>query len=69
MNLGFKGFKGIKMTEQELRKFNKEIEDEAIRIIGELKWYQVNKKPNKAGVLVEDIIPILVSFIKDIRLK
>lgn len=57
------------MTEQELRKLNKEIEDEAIRIIGELKWYQVNKKPNKAGVLVEDIIPILVSFIKDIRLK
>ncbi len=57
------------MNEQELRKFNKEIEDEAIRIIGELKWYQVNKKPNKAGVLVEDVIPILVSFIKDIRLK
>lgn len=25
------------MNEQELRKFNKEIEDEAIRIIGELK--------------------------------
>ena len=57
------------MNEQELRKFNKEIEDEAIRIIGKLKWYQVNKKPNKAGVLVEDVIPILVSFIKDIRLK
>lgn len=57
------------MNEQELRKLNKEIEDEAIRIIGELKWYQVNKKPNKAGVLVEDIIPILVSLIKDIRLK
>lgn len=57
------------MNEQELRKFNKEIEDEAIRIIGKLKWYQVNEKPNKAGVLVEDVIPILVSFIKDIRLK
>jgi hypothetical protein len=57
------------MTETEERQLSKEVEQEAIQLIKTLRWYQVNKMPNKAGVLVEDILPMLQAFIKEIKIK
>ena len=57
------------MTEAEERQLNKECEQEAIQLIKTLRWYQVNKMPNKAGVLVEDVLPMLQAFIKEIKIK
>ena len=56
------------MTEAE-RQLNKTCEQEAIHLIKTLRWYQVNKMPNKAGVLVEDVLPMLQAFIKEIKIK
>lgn len=56
------------MTEAE-RQLNKKCEQEAIQLIKTLRWYQVNKMPNKAGVLVEDVLPMLQAFIKEIKIK
>ena len=57
------------MTEAEERQLNKECEQEAIQLIKTLRWFQVNKMPNKAGVLVEDVLPIVQAFIKEIKIK
>lgn len=57
------------MTEAEERQLNKECEQEAIQLIKTLRWFQVNKMPNKAGVLVEDVLPIVEAFIKEIKIK
>lgn len=56
------------MTEQELRIFKKENEEKAIELVKSLKWYQANKAPNKASVLVEDVLPLVTAFIEKIRL-
>jgi ribosomal protein L22 len=57
------------MTEQELRIFKKENEERAIELVKSLKWYQANKAPNKASVLVEDVLPLVTDFIEKIRLN
>lgn len=57
------------MSEQELRIFKKENEERAIELVKSLKFYQVNKAPNKASVLVEDVLPLVTSFIDKIRLN
>lgn len=57
------------MTEQELRIFKKENEEKAIELVKSLKWYQANKAPNKASVLVEDVLPLVTAFIEKIRLN
>ena len=57
------------MTEAEERQLNKECEQEAIQLIKTLRWFQVNKMPNKAGVLVEDVLPVVQAFIKEIKIK
>lgn len=57
------------MSETEERQLNKEVEQEAIQLIKTLRWFQVNKMPNKAGVLVEDVLPMLQAFIKEIKIK
>ena len=57
------------MTEAEERQLNKECEQEAIQLIKTLRWFQVNKMPNKAVVLVEDVLPIVQAFIKEIKIK
>lgn len=57
------------MTPEEQRKFNKENEQLAQDIIGKLKWYQSSKIPNKACVLVEDILPIISEYISKERLN
>ena len=56
------------MTLEEQRKFNKENEQIAQDIVGKLKWYQSSKIPNKACVLVEDILPIIVNYVSKERL-
>lgn len=56
------------MTLEEQRKFNKENEQIAQDIVGKLKWYQSSKIPNKACVLVEDILPIIVDYVSKERL-
>lgn len=57
------------MTIEELRKFNKETEQQAIELAKTLKWYQANKAPSKACVLVEDILPIIINYISKERLS
>lgn len=57
------------MTTEELRKFNKETEQQAIEIVKTLKWYQTVKEPGKASVLVEDILPIIINYISKERLS
>lgn len=57
------------MTEKELRIFKKENEDLAIELVKTLKWYQPIKLPNKASVLVEDVLPVITKFIEEKRLK
>ena len=57
------------MTKAEERQLNKECEQEAIQLIKTLRWFQVNKMPNKAGVLVEDVLPVVQAFIKEIKIK
>lgn len=57
------------MTPQQLKQFNKQNEETVIKVLKELPWHQSPKHKNKAGVLVEDIIPILQGFIADKRLK
>jgi hypothetical protein len=57
------------MTTEELRKFNKETEQQAIELVKTLKWYQANKVPSKACVLVEDILPIIINYISKERLS
>ena len=57
-----------KMTLEEQRKFDKENEQLAQDIVGKLKWYQSSKIPNKACVLVEDILPIIVNYVSKERL-
>ncbi len=55
------------MTAEELKKFNKEVEQEAIKILKDFTWYKGTD--NKAAVLVEDILPILMKFITKEKLK
>lgn len=57
------------MTTEELRKFNKETEQQAIEIVKTLKWHQTVKEPGKASVLVEDILPIIINYISKERLS
>lgn len=57
------------MTPEEKRKFNKENEDITIGILKNLQWYSIKDKPNKAGILVEDIIPILLKYVENERLS
>ena len=57
------------MTPQQLKQFNKQNEEIAIKMLKELPWHQSSKHKNKAIVLVEDIIPILQEFIAYKRLK
>lgn len=56
------------MTAEEQRKFNKETEQQAIELLKTLKWYQANKVPSKACVLVEEILPIIINYIHKERL-
>lgn len=49
------------MTQEE-RQFNKEMEKLAEGVVKKLKWYNT-ELPSKAGVLVEDIIPIIKEYI------
>ena len=51
------------MNIEELRKFDKETEQQAIELVKTLKWYQANKVPAKACVLVEDILPLIINYI------
>lgn len=55
------------MTAEVLKKFNKEVEQEAIKILKDFTWYKGTD--NKAAVLVEDILPILMKFITKEKLK
>lgn len=57
------------MTVEELKKFNKETEKIVLDTVKNLKWYQVKSKPSKAGILVEDIIPVLTDYVTRERLR
>lgn len=59
----------INMTAEELKKFNKETEKIVVDTVKGLHWYQVKSKPSKAGILVEDIIPILTDYVNRERLR
>lgn len=57
------------MTKEDIRKVNKETEQQAIELVKTLKWYQASKVPSKACVLVEDILPIIINYISKERLS
>lgn len=51
------------MTPEEQRKIDKENQKLAEEIVAGFAWYSTYKYPNKAAVLVEDLIPVIKKYI------